>query len=107
MKVFVEAARDVMEENFLAFMFTFGAMTTAMNYQRLQEHVGHFNLPECYGPPMTVKTLAATCVSLALGMWKPPMTGKTLVATCISLALGMRKTQITVTVCTECCSGGF
>ena len=67
---FVSSASEVMDVNFGALMMSFGAMTSMMNYKGIHEQIGHFNLPVCYGPPMSGKTLAATCVGLALGMRK-------------------------------------
>ena len=68
--VFLEAAEATLEDNFPALVLGLGAMISMWNYKGIHEEIGHFNLPVMYGPPMSGKTLAASCVGLITGMSK-------------------------------------
>ncbi|XP_060586194.1 uncharacterized protein LOC132741940 [Ruditapes philippinarum] len=41
-----------------------------LNFGGIHKEIGHFNLPVLYGPPMSGKTLTASCVALITGILK-------------------------------------
>ena len=61
---------ELMTENYGAMLLTLGSMVALADYKGVMEKVTHFNMPMLYGPPMTGKTLAATCAAFIMGCTK-------------------------------------
>ncbi|XP_060590005.1 uncharacterized protein LOC132745186, partial [Ruditapes philippinarum] len=70
LKIFLEDAHQVLGENYGPLLLSLGAMVSMLNFGGIHKEIGHFNLPVLYGPPMSGKTLTASCVALITGMSK-------------------------------------